>query len=122
TMGDLWHVPGALVGALILATLTGIPNFVAAIHLARRGRGTAVMSEALNSNSFNVIFGLGLPGLLLGAATPGTVGVIALVWLPVVTLVALFLASRPQGLGRKGGMALVVLYAAFALTVILVTE
>lgn len=111
TMGDLWRIPGVLVGTLILATLKGIPNFVAAIHLARRGRGTAVMSEALNSNSFNVIFGLGLPGLLLGAAAPKTVGLIAVVWLPVVTFVALFLASRPGGLGRKGGLALVILYA-----------
>lgn len=121
SIGDRWHVPGAVLGTLVLATLTGIPNFVAAIHLARRGRGTAVMSEALNSNSFNVIFGLGLPAAVTGLTAPSTTGLITIIWLPAVTLLALFLAGRPGGLRRKGGAALVLSYLAFMLTVILMS-
>jgi len=45
-------------GMLVLANLTGISNLVAAISLARRGKGSAVMSEALNSNALNLVFGL----------------------------------------------------------------
>ena len=120
-IGDRWHVPGAVLGTLVLATLTGIPNFVAAIHLARRGRGTAVTSEALNSNSFNLIFGLGLPAALIGLTAPSTTGLITIIWLPAVTLLALFLAGRPGGLSRKGGAALVSSYLAFMLTVILMS-
>lgn len=117
-IGDRWRVPGAVLGTLVLATLTGIPNFIAAVHLARRGRGTAVMSEALNSNSFNVIFGLGLPAALIGLTAPSRIGLLTVIWLPAVTLLALFLTGRPGGLRRRGGAALVLSYLAFVLTII----
>ncbi|HEY5372730.1 MAG TPA: hypothetical protein VIK01_03550 [Polyangiaceae bacterium] len=58
TIGDRWHLPGVVLGMLVLANLTGISNLVAAISLARRGKGSAVMSEALNSNALNLVFGL----------------------------------------------------------------
>jgi len=117
-IGDRWRVPGAVLGTLVLATLTGIPNFIAAVHLARRGRGTAVMSEALNSNSFNVIFGLGLPAALVGLTAPSRTGLVTVIWLPAVTLLALFLTGRSGGLQRKGGATLVLSYLAFVLTII----
>ncbi len=44
-----WKLANAITGMLILAVLTGIPNIVTAVQLARRGRGSAVLSEALNS-------------------------------------------------------------------------
>jgi cation:H+ antiporter len=74
-LGMRWHVPHTILGMLVLAALTGIPNLVGAMQLARRGRGTAVVSETLNSNSLNVIFGLCLPAALLGASRMKTIPV-----------------------------------------------
>ena len=46
-----------VVGGLVLAAVTSLPNAVAAAYLAGRGRGAAVLSTSLNSNAFNVIAG-----------------------------------------------------------------
>ncbi|MFZ2064648.1 MAG: hypothetical protein WAV27_01560 [Xanthobacteraceae bacterium] len=57
TLGERWGVSKVAIGALVLATLTGIPNVVAALRLAAHGRGAAVVSETFNSNSLNLIAG-----------------------------------------------------------------
>lgn len=45
----------------MLATLTGIPDAVAAVCMAFQGRGAAVVTETFNSNSLNLIGGTYLP-------------------------------------------------------------
>jgi len=47
-----------------------LPNAVAAVYLAARGRGAAVLSTALNSNGINVIAGLLVPATLTGLGAP----------------------------------------------------
>ena len=51
----------------MLAAVTSLPNAVAAVYLAGRGRGAATLSTALNSNALNVIAGLLLPAAIIGA-------------------------------------------------------
>lgn len=51
--------------------MTSLPNAVAALYLAARGRGAATLSIALNSNALNVTVGLLLPGILVLGAPPG---------------------------------------------------
>ena len=38
-LGARHHVPDIVVGGLVLAAVTSLPNAVAAVYLARRGRG-----------------------------------------------------------------------------------
>ena len=64
-LGAAWRLSTLVVGAIILAGLTGIPNVVSAVQLALRGRGSAVLSESLNSNTLNLVAGISLPTLLL---------------------------------------------------------
>ncbi|HEY2436206.1 MAG TPA: hypothetical protein VGH93_03435, partial [Solirubrobacteraceae bacterium] len=70
TLGTRHHVPELVTGALILAGVTSLPNAVAALYLAARGRGAATLSTALNSNALNVAFGLLLPGVIVGLGAP----------------------------------------------------
>ncbi|HWF55919.1 MAG TPA: sodium/calcium exchanger protein [Solirubrobacteraceae bacterium] len=58
TLGARRHVPGIVVGGLVLAAVTSLPNAVAAVYLATRGRGAATLSTAMNSNAINVVAGL----------------------------------------------------------------
>ncbi len=45
SLADRWNINEHIVAILVLATLTGIPNMIAAIRLAKHGRGAAVVSE-----------------------------------------------------------------------------
>ncbi len=118
-LGHIWNVSQAVVGTLVLAALTSIPNAIAAVQLARDGRGDAVVSESLNSNTLNILAGVCLPALVLGFTAPSPQIVFAALWLIGMKLVALIATSHRHGLGRSGGALLVALYAAFAVTVVL---
>lgn len=118
SLGGHWGLVSAITGMLILAVLTGIPNIVTAVQLARRGRGSAVLSEALNSNTLNLVIGASLPALIFGAGhlTPR---VHYAIWTLIgMTLLALGIAYFNKGLGRKGGALLMVLYLGFVAFII----
>lgn len=119
-LGRRWGIPESLVGIFGLAVLTGVPNTIAALQLARHGRGAAVVSEALNSNSLNVVFGICLPAAIVGFGKATLDAGLALAWLAAMIIAAVaFGVSR--GLGKKGGVALLVLYAGFASVVLATT-
>lgn len=113
-----WSLPQAVVGVLLLAALTGIPNAVAAIRLARKHRGAAVVSEAFNSNSFNVLFGICLPGTILGMGTLSLRSELAALWLGAMTLTAVMLVGWRHRLRRTGAGVLVALYGGFVILIL----
>lgn len=119
TLGASFHVPPIVIGGLVLAAVTSLPNAVAAVYLAGRGRGAAVLSEAMNSNTLNVVIGLLLPASLigLGNASAGG-GVVAAAFAAGLTLCALTFAYLGRGLGRWGGAFLVVGYLGFVAAVL----
>ena len=74
-LGRRYAVADIITGGLVLAVVTSLPNAVSAVYLARRGRGAAVLSTALNSNAINVVAGLLIPACLAGLGPrsgPGT--------------------------------------------------
>lgn len=106
-------LPRFLVAGLLLAFLTGLPNLYTALRLARAGRGRAVVSETLNSNTLNIIVGVTLPALAFGTGRAGGQVELAAWWLLGSTLVALGLTAVRGGLGRCGGLLVVGLYLGF---------
>lgn len=113
-LGSASGLSDAVLGTLVLATLTGIPNAVAAIRLAVQGRGAAVVSEAFNSNSLNLIAGAYLPTLFVTAGPMSGAGRMVLWWLLGGTLLATILLVRRAALSRWEGRLLVVGYIVFA--------
>ncbi|HTP23201.1 MAG TPA: hypothetical protein VMJ65_26575 [Solirubrobacteraceae bacterium] len=110
--GD-WHISNAVLGVLILAPLTSIPNALTAVRLGLAGRGAALVGETFNSNTINLGFGVIVPSLFVTFAAVTTVGKLQLVWLVVATLVTLAALARRGGMRRRDGALLVVLYFAF---------
>jgi len=111
-LGRRWHVPDVVLGTVALAAITGLPNLYAAVRLALRGDGATVVSEAFNSNTLNLVAGLGLPAIVLGTgAAPGVAG--SLVWLGALSVAAIAIAAAQRGLTRTGGAAIVAIYGAF---------
>jgi len=113
-LGARWAVPELVTGGLVLAAVTSLPNAVAAVYLAARGRGAATLSTALNSNTLNVVAGLLVPAAVLGLGRPSGQAVLITVWYVLLTLAVLALAYRHRGLRRVTGALIIVAYAAFA--------
>jgi cation:H+ antiporter len=118
-LGNRWGISQGVVGMLVLAAITSVPNVIVAVQLAREGRGAAVVSESLNSNTLNILVGLCLPALLIGFAPPSPPIIFAALWLPCMKLVALAAASHRHGLHRVAGAVLVGLYLIFAMVIVL---
>jgi len=110
-----WHLSGWLLGSVLLAGLTSLPNLYVALHFARSGRGTALMSAATNSNSLNLLGGLLVPAVVLGAAAART-GLLDMTWLLAVTALAVAIPLMRRGVGRAGGALIVAAYLAFVAT------
>jgi cation:H+ antiporter len=112
-LGVRHGVPEVIVGALVLAGVTSLPNAVAAMYLARRGRGAAVLSTSLNSNVINVLAGLLIPTTIIGIAGPsGQTTFVAAAYLGMTAL-ALGCAYASHGLRRGAGWLIVAAYALF---------
>ncbi len=117
-LGHQYGISDVLIGTLVLAVLTGIPNTLASVRLARRGRGSAVVSEALNSNSINVLIGLCLPALLVGFGTRSHTATLEAVWLLVTTVLAITLTYFRGGLHRWEGAGVIAAYLAFVVVLL----
>jgi cation:H+ antiporter len=110
-LGDRWSVPEYLVGVLVLAVLTSLPNAYTGIRLGSQGRGSALLSETLNSNTINLVAGIAIPSLVLSLGTFSGLVAFDLAWLIATTLLVLALLVR--GVGRTAGGLVVGLYLVF---------
>lgn len=113
-LGTRHAVPGIVIGGLLLAAVTSLPNAVAAVYLASRGRGAAVLSTALNSNAFNVLFGLLLPTTLIGLGAPSSQTTFVAASYVGMTVLALACVYLNRGLRRSAGVLILAAYLAFA--------
>jgi hypothetical protein len=115
-------VADIITGGLVLAVVTSLPNATSAVYLARRGRGAAVLSTALNSNAINVVAGLLIPASLAGLGPRSGPGTLVAAWYAGLTVLALALAYRGRGLGRAAGAAVIAGYLAFVTALVITVE
>ncbi len=113
-LGSRHAVPGIVIGALVLAAVTSLPNAVAAAYLAARGRGAAVLSTGLNSNLFNILAGLLIPTTILGMSAPSGETTFVAASYMTMTVLALVCAHVYRGLRRSTGIVIVAAYLLFA--------
>lgn len=118
TIGRRYGWPEIVTGGLLLAGVTSLPNAVAALYLARRGRGSATLSTALNSNALNVAVGLLIPGTIVGLGAPSASGTLIALWYLGLTAVAVAGAYPGHGLRRGHGIVIIAAYIAFVVTLL----
>jgi cation:H+ antiporter len=112
-LAHAWRVPDLLVGVIVLAILTSLPNAWTGVRFGLQQRGSALMSETLNSNSINVVAGLAVPAALGSLGAFSGLAIFDVAWLLGMTAVALVLFGRREGAGRSAGVLLIALYAVF---------
>src|SRR5258706_7759668 len=113
-LGSRFAIPEIVVGGLVLAAVTSLPNAVAAVYLAARGRGAATLSTALTSNTLNVALGLLLPAAVIGLGRPAGQTTLITAWYLGLTAVVLAFAWRERGVRRATGILVIAAYAVFA--------
>lgn len=118
TLGDTWHVPRPILGAVGLAVITSLPNAYAATRLALLGNGTAVVSVAFNSNTLNLLAGVAIPAVFIGGLTAAPYAALDIAWLLAMTVLAIGLGWWQGGLNRPSGLLLIAVYALFLIVAV----
>jgi len=125
-LGELIHVPAVIISLTILAAGTSVPDLLSSIAVAKKGRGDMAISNAVGSNIFDILFGLGVPwaGLLIYRQLTGageafvpvaTENLKGSVFLLFATLLATFfmIALRNWRIGPKAGLLLIFIYLSY---------
>ena len=120
-LGERYSVSGIVIGGLVLAAVTSMPNAVAAIYLAGKGRGAAAFSTALNSNTLNVLAGLLLPSVFIGLAGPSSQTTLVTGFYLGMTALILVLAYADRGLRRSAGLLVIVGYVVFVVSLLAIS-
>ncbi len=113
-------IPPVIVALTILAAGTSAPDLIASVVVAKQGRGSMAVANAIGSNIFDILICLGLPWLIallfLGKQVieVGTGDLIGSVLILVATVVIVFVfLYTDRLLTKKEGWGLVGLYAVY---------
>ncbi|MBP9686434.1 MAG: calcium/sodium antiporter [Candidatus Doudnabacteria bacterium] len=110
-------IPEAIVALTILAAGTSVPDLIASLVVAKQGRGDMAVSNAVGSNIFDVLIGLGLPwfvyilvtGRTVPIATESLFSSVLLLFATVIAVLFIFLIKRFH-ISRSSGLFLIGLY------------
>lgn len=117
------NIPPVVVALTLLAAGTSVPDLFASIVVARQGRGDMAVANAVGSNVFDILVGLGLPWLLLlivqgGTIDVGTAGLFTSTLLLLGTVILLFIfLTTGHKLSRLEGAILILTYVIYVLWV-----
>ncbi|MGQ7868225.1 calcium/sodium antiporter [Sunxiuqinia sp. sy24] len=66
-------IPEAIIGLTVLAVGTSVPDLISSLIVAKQGRGDMAISNAIGSNIFDILVGLGLPFMIAMFIYGGTI-------------------------------------------------
>lgn len=106
-LGKYWNIPPAIIGTVVIAILTSLPNMLTTLPMAFRKHEMAVVIESLNSNTLNIFLGICLPAVIYGIGKVSTTATFSVWWLLGMTILTLYWGYTRKGLFRKEGIAVV---------------
>jgi len=68
-VSHILKIPEVIIGLTVLAVGTSVPDMISSVIVAKQGRGGMAVSNAVGSNIFDILVGLGLPWLLYSLTT-----------------------------------------------------
>ncbi len=115
-------IPPVIVALTLLAAGTSTPDLISSIDVARDGRGGMAVANAIGSNIFDILIGLGFPWLVailflnMSSIQVGSDGLWVSIGILVATTVILyFLLQSKRRLSRFEGMLLLGLYLVYVI-------
>lgn len=119
-LANIFSIDPTFLALTVLAAGTSVPDLMGSIVVAKQGRGDMAVSNAVGSNIFNVLFGLGLPWIIVILSGQQSVPVnrenllaSVLLLFASVTAILLLLIMRRWRIGQKSGFVLIGLYVAY---------
>ena len=118
-------VPELLIGITIVAVGTSVPDLISSVIVARQGRPGMAINNAIGSNTFDILIGLGLPFLLYALfrgsgfeliSTDLYVSTGILLASSIILLVFFILGGWRSS--RPAGLIMIMLYLAYLLHVV----
>lgn len=108
-----------IVSLTVLAAGTSAPDLISSISVAEEGRGSMAIANAVGSNIFDILVGLGLPWLLilflgdplLEVSTDGLIS--SIVVLSVTVVMLYYFLYTNSTFTRREGIILMLTYAGF---------
>jgi len=115
-IANILNIPAVIIGLTVLAAGTSIPDLMSSVIVARQGRGGMAISNAIGSNIFDILIGLGLPwavvsigGKIIPVATENLYSSIFLLFATVIS-VLLFLIAKKWHINKFAGFGLIGIY------------
>ena len=119
-------VPGAIIGLTVLAVGTSVPDLMASLAVARQGKADMAVSNAVGSNIFDILIGLGavwmvmiyIRGEPIHISITNLNSSIILLFATVASLMVLLVVQR-WSIGRKSGIVLIGIYGVYLLSAVM---
>lgn len=120
SIAHILNIPEAIISLTILAIGTSIPDLFSSLIVAKRGKGSMAISNAVGSNIFDILIGIGLPFFIYRFFSLNSITVmnnditfsIILLLGTLIILVVLLLLNKWK-LGIKSGLILITIYLAY---------
>ena len=114
------NIPPVIIALTVLAGGTSIPDMIGSIVVARKGHGDMAIANAIGSNIFDILIGLGVPWVLAIALAggdtlhvgTGSIWTSAMILLSTVLLLFVFLTTGRK-LDKREGWVLVFCYVGY---------
>ncbi len=114
------QISEAIIAVTVLAVGTSIPDLLSSVIVSKQGRGGMAVSNAVGSNIFDILIGLGLPFMILILITGGNIDIeigniqqsVYFLLASVFILFFLFLINKWK-VGKIFGSFLIVIYLAY---------
>ncbi|HLL60630.1 MAG TPA: calcium/sodium antiporter [Candidatus Nitrosocosmicus sp.] len=119
-------IPEVIIALTILAGGTSVPDLLASIIVAKKKRGDMAVSNAVGSNTFDILICLGLPWLVyilftgksIAVATDNLISSILLLFFTVIAILFVLIVQKFK-LGRKSGYVLIGIYICYLIFAII---
>ena len=116
-IAHILEIPEIFIALTILAVGTSVPDLLSSIIVGKQGRGGMAVSNAIGSNIFDILIGLGIPFLIIILINGGTVEIkttelissVGILIFSVVLILFLMIINK-WNVGKKMGITLVAFY------------
>lgn len=119
------NIPEAIIALTVLAVGTSIPDLFSSVIVAKQGRGDMAVSNAIGSNIFDILVGLGLPFLIVMSLSGGVINTggdllsSSIILSGSVLLLIILLIAMKWRVGKVTGVILLAAYVFYVLNEVL---